>query len=470
MKYKHLAVAAASGLFLFANPLLFGEVKVVVEHNNNETATPRFQFKQVPLPSKGDAAAKAKFSIIEGEEDDNGGGLEKLHDDRLPTEPDEPSENFFFDAGTKGGRLLVDLGKVLELKQVNTYSWHPDTRGPQVYQLYVSDGTGESFKLRPAKGAAPDTCGWKLLTRIDTRPSKDEMGGQYGVSISDSSGSLGSYRYLLFDMARTEADDEFGNTFYSEIDVIDAATPPTAIKGTPEPTKEGVKTSEIDGGKYRLTIDTSKAPDLKDWAIRELEPVVQKWYPKLVHLLPGTDFEPPKSVSIAFRSGHPGAPAATSGARIICSSDWFRHNLNGEAKGAVVHELVHVVQQYHPPKHSDPNFVRPPGWLVEGIPDYIRWFKYEPERHGADLVWLQSRKNVGLKYDAGYRVSANFLNWVSEKYMAELVPEVNAALRAGKYNDGVWKQLTGHSVYELADQWKKDLEGKLAGHLSAGTS
>jgi hypothetical protein len=273
-------------------------------------------------------------------------------------------------------------------------------------------------------------------------------------------------------MARTESDDEFGNTFYSEIDIIDAATPPTAIKNIPEPTiKEGIKTSEIDGGKYRITIDTSKAPDLKDWAARELEPVVSEWYPKLIQLLPGRNFEPPKDVSISFRSGHPGAPAATSNSRIVCSSDWFRHNLDGEAKGAVVHELVHVVQQYRTPKRSVPDFVRPPGWLVEGIPDYIRWFKYEPERHGADLVWMRTRKsNVGLKYDAGYRVSANFLNWVSVKYTMALVPEVNAALRDGKYNDGVWKHLTGHSVYELADEWKKDLETRLAEHLSAGTS
>jgi len=308
------------------------------------------------------------------------------------------------------------------------------------------------------------------LTRIDTRPSKGEMGGQYGVSISDSSGTLGHYRYLLFVMACTESDDDFGNTFYSEIDVIDAATPPTAIKSTDEPVKDGIRTSEIDGGKYRITIDTSRAPELKDWATKELEPVVSEWYPKLIRLLPSQNFEAPKSFSIAFRQGHRGAPAATSDTRIICSSDWFRHNLDGEAKGAVVHELVHVVQQYRSPKSSTPNFVRPPSWLIEGIPDYIRWFKYEPERHGADLMWIHARKNIGLKYDAGYRVSANFLNWVSEKYTMDLVPEVNAALRTGKYNDDLWKQLTGHSVYELADQWKKDVETRLSEHLSAGTS
>jgi len=32
--------------------------------------------------------------------------------------------------------------------------------------------------------------------------------------------SLGKFRYLLFDCYVTETADEFGNTFYSEIDVI----------------------------------------------------------------------------------------------------------------------------------------------------------------------------------------------------------------------------------------------------------
>jgi hypothetical protein len=32
-----------------------------------------------------------------------------------------------------------------------------------------------------------------------------------------------------------------------------------------------------------------------------------------------------------------------------------------------------------------------PGWLVEGIPDYIRWFQYEPQSHGADASLFRAR-------------------------------------------------------------------------------
>src|SRR5215471_3760982 len=213
--------------FFFSGVLLLGfrlaalaEVKIVTDHNPNETATTAFKFKSVPSPGGTNAARAAKFTIIDGEQDENGGAVDKLHDGKLPTEEDQPTENFFFNAGTGGGRLLMDLGRTINIAQVNTYSWHPNTRGPQVYKLYAADGTGDGFKEKPGKGTDPEKSGWKLVASVDTRPKSGDVGGQYGVSISDSESALGRYRYLLFDMARTENEDPFGNTFYSEIAVI----------------------------------------------------------------------------------------------------------------------------------------------------------------------------------------------------------------------------------------------------------
>src|SRR6266550_2859772 len=147
-----------------------GEIKIVVDHNSNESASPAFKFKNVPTPSKNDAATNARFTILDGERDDNGGDLDKLHDGRLPTEEDEPAENFFFNAGTEGGRLRVDLGKVIEIKQINTYSWHPNTRGPQVYKLYAADGKAPGFDPAPKNGTDPQKAGWTPVASVDTRP------------------------------------------------------------------------------------------------------------------------------------------------------------------------------------------------------------------------------------------------------------------------------------------------------------
>src|SRR5205085_804381 len=199
------------------------ERKVIVtsECNAADGGTARFQFKTVPAPSRGDAATLARSTVVDGTRDANGGNLIKLHDGKVPTEGDQPAENFFFGQNTDGGRLLVDLTNAIEIKQVNTYSWHPGTRGPQVYKLFASDGTADGFKAEPKKDTDPEKAGWKFIAKIDTRPKDGGGAGQHGVSISDSTGSIGKYRYLLFDIARTESDDPFGNTFFSEIDVID---------------------------------------------------------------------------------------------------------------------------------------------------------------------------------------------------------------------------------------------------------
>ena len=115
----------------------------------------------------------------------------------------------------------------------------------------------------------------------------------------------------------------------------------------------------LGGGRYQITLDTSEAPDLTDWAQDELAPVVQEWYPKIVKMLPSEGYEAPKSLSITISTRARGV-AATSGTRISCAASWFSRNLEGEAKGAVVHELVHVVQQFRRVRRSDPNATRTP--------------------------------------------------------------------------------------------------------------
>jgi hypothetical protein len=196
------------------------QVKVTFDHNSNPTATRAFKFKNVPSPAKDDAAAKAKLLLIEGEADGNGADLSALTDGALPTEEDQPAANFFWNAGTGGGRFQMDLGSIIEIAQVNTYSWHPNTRGPQVYRLWASDGALPNFNPAPKTNIDLAASGWKLITVVDTRSKEGDDGGQFGVSITDARGSLGKFRYLLFDCYVTETADEFGNTFYSEIDVI----------------------------------------------------------------------------------------------------------------------------------------------------------------------------------------------------------------------------------------------------------
>ncbi|HSU65904.1 MAG TPA: basic secretory protein-like protein [Tepidisphaeraceae bacterium] len=405
---------------------LRGDAQVTAERVANDRASAAFHFAKVPPPAVDDAAARATFTILEGRRDSNGGGLDQLNDGDVPQSSDEPQSNFFFSQRTDKGRLRIDLGRVIDVKQVNTYSWHTDVRAPQVYKLYAADGTAPKFEPAPANDVDPTTVGWKLLASVDTRPAEGPPGGQYGVSISDTAGSVGKYRYLLLETSRTETADAFGNTFYSEIDVIDANAPP--------PTTRPV----VADRHYQILIDTSETPELKDWAETKLRPVLEKWYPIIVAMFPDDGFTAPRKLDVKFIANMPGV-ANTAGTHVRCAAGWFTKNLRGEATGAAVHELVHVVQQYHSGRN--------PGWLVEGVADYVRWFKYEPASR-------RPRPDPNrAKYTDSYRTTAAFLNYVTETHDKDIVKELNTAMRQGKYDDALWKSRTGKTVAELWDEY-----------------
>ncbi|HEX7859229.1 MAG TPA: basic secretory protein-like protein [Verrucomicrobiae bacterium] len=215
----------------------------------------------------------------------------------------------------------------------------------------------------------------------------------------------------------------------------------------------------VETEKYVITIDSSEAPDLCGWVETKLRPVVKEWYPKLVEMLPSEGYEAPTNVVITLDKDAKGV-AYAAGSKITCAVDWFRKNLEGEAVGAVVHEMVHVVQNYGWGRRNtaEGDRKRTPGWIVEGIPDYIRWFLYEPETKGAEIT---ARNLSRAKYDANYRISGNFINWVVEKYDKDVVKKINAAARAAKYSDDLWKEYTGKTIQELGDEWRGMHEERL---------
>jgi len=222
---------------------------------------------------------------------------------------------------------------------------------------------------------------------------------------------------------------------------------PGSSAQTAAPDRFKIKTAD---GKCVITYNTAAAPGLTGWATNQLAPVLAAWYPKIVALLPSEGFAAPAHFNITFKPMD--GVAYTSGRDVFVSEKWISDEIHGEAIGSVVHELVHVVQQFHGGA---------PGWLVEGSADYVRWFKYEPQSHGAGLSYMRHmRKN--FRYDGSYRITANFLDWVTEKYDKDIVTQMNAAMRTGKYDESLWKEYTGKTVQELGAEWKADIEARLA--------
>ena len=304
---NQIVFALAACIVLSISTESRAEIKTVWDRNDDDRATSKFKFNDVPSPSKTDAAAKARFTIVDGRTNDNSGDLNALNDGRLPDNDDQPDANFFFADVANGGRIAADLGELVEVKQVNTYSWHPNTRGAQVYKLYASDGSAKDFDAKPARPTDPEKAGWKLIASVDTRPKFDSPGGQYGVSVFDpGGGALGKYRYLLFDISRTEDEDRFGNTFFSEIDVSDGKEHLTRAEDSVPP---------ADTGKYEIAFEISEMPELKEWVDSTLRPECEKWYPIIVEMLPSEGYAAPKRLTVTFKKDMRGV-AATMGTRI----------------------------------------------------------------------------------------------------------------------------------------------------------
>ncbi len=436
---------AWSCLWLWGAVFAYAETKVVTE---SSTLTTHFQFESIQPPALDDAGSRGELTVVAGRVDNNSANPRCLIDGKIPETEDHPQANFFFAPGTSGGRLIVDLKNTISIREVVTYSWHSGTRSAQVYTLYGATGDERELVVQELKSLDPRHHGWKRIAAIDSR--RPERGaGQHAAKVDDSTGTLGRYRYLLFDFSPTETLDPFGNTFYSEIDVVDAEAPKPQRIAIPE-TKQLRFASE--DGHYQFLIDCTQAPELTEWSETKLKPVVQSWYPKIVNLLPSEGYQPPTEVTFRYRPADAmrGVPAYAQGNAISMNAPWMRAERDREAIGAVVHEMVHVVQAY---QRNPRNRGRrgPPGWIVEGIPDYVRWFLYEPQTLGAAL---SPRALASAKHDASYRVSANFIDWVIRNHDKDLLPKLNAAAREGRYEPALWQQWTGKSESELAAAWR----------------
>jgi hypothetical protein len=155
--------------------------------------------------------------------------------------------------------------------------------------------------------------------------------------------------------------------------------------------------------------------------------------------LKSAEFEPPHQVRMSLKSDYKGVAAAGRG-RITGSAKYFKDHPNDV--GAMVHETAHIVQRYRGGDN--------PSWLVEGVADYIRFFKYEPGKLGpidADRA----------HYDHSYRVSAAFLSYVTDRYDSQIVRKLNAMMRQGEYKEEAFQQLTGKTVRELDEEWRATL-------------
>ena len=107
----------------------------------------------------------------------------------------------------------------------------------------------------------------------------------------------------------------------------------------------------------------------------------------------------------------------------------------------VTHEVMHVVQDY---RNYDP------GWLTEGIADYVRYV-YGVNNLGGR--WALPDYRSGQHYQNAYRVTARFLLWIEKNKYKKIVDDMDKAMRNGTYSPELWKKLTGKTVDELWNEY-----------------
>lgn len=188
-----------------------------------------------------------------------------------------------------------------------------------------------------------------------------------------------------------------------------------------------------------VVVDATDFPDGQKWG-DAAKGLVETWYPTVTSWLATEDFKAPSEIRLVIKK-EISAPAYASGGTITINGKWITQH-PGDL-GMVIHELVHVVQQY-------PNSRNKPGWLVEGIADYIRWWRYEPELHST-----KGRTKINIekaKYTDSYRTTAMWLAWAGRSYHMGLVPALDRAMRKREDPMPVFKRLTGKDAEEL---WKE---------------
>jgi len=197
-------------------------LRVVTRRKSAGEASPAYQFDDIPPIAADDAAGRAIITILDGGPE-KGRIAATLVDGGGAARADDPNNSFSLFHHWLYGRIKMDLGRTVDIAQINSYSWHTSARAPQVYRVFGSDGTASGFNPSPLRGVDPAKCGWKLIAFVDTRQSHvlADMGGQYAASIRSDTGSVGRYRYLLFMFFVTQTEDWFGHTHYSEIDVVE---------------------------------------------------------------------------------------------------------------------------------------------------------------------------------------------------------------------------------------------------------
>jgi hypothetical protein len=180
-------------------------------------------------------------------------------------------------------------------------------------------------------------------------------------------------------------------------------------------------------------------PEMRPWAEHAAR-ICERAYPLINEELQSADYKPMRVIRLNLMNNNHGIASTWGGGTITGSTDYFAEH--PDDVGAFIELSAVIVGQY--PRGKAPR------WLVDGIGDYVRFFKFEPGK-------LSPNDPATTRFDSDSRATAAFLAYLVEEYDPLFVRKLNQLLREGKYKERSFQDLTGRTLAELDEEWRDSL-------------
>lgn len=149
-----------------------------------------------------------------------------------------------------------------------------------------------------------------------------------------------------------------------------------------------------------------------------------------------------KKIEVKIDTSYKGVAYAHDG-KIVISANWLKENPYDF--DVITHEVMHIVQSY-PPGSA-------PGWLVEGVADYVR---YKYGLHNEKAGWELPEFSIDHSFTDSYRITARFLVWLSHRFGETSIKILDQKMRENLYSENLWKEITDSSLEDLWSSYIKE--------------
>ncbi|NSL86217.1 hypothetical protein ECE50_005220 [Chitinophaga sp. Mgbs1] len=155
-------------------------------------------------------------------------------------------------------------------------------------------------------------------------------------------------------------------------------------------------------------------------------------YPKLM-----TDFNPNAAREVHFKvaTDYDGVAFANAGHAFVYYGATYMSQHTSDIDVAT-HEITHIIENYQ----------TGPGWVTEGIADYVR---HVYGLNNAAAGWALTPPNSNSHYTKGYGDAARFFLWMEHHVKAGIVKKLHTAMHTSVYTPQFWVNETGKNVDQL---------------------